>query len=89
MEQAYTVRQSMSASAEKATRRELRRAVGVQAIGVIDSQTQTIHAQTEAIKANAQYFEDRLNDQRGQIDLFRAHIRRTFWQRVRWLVTGR
>jgi len=91
------VRQSMSASAEKATRRDLRRALGAGAIRVIDSQTQAIHAQTHTLQArvlpslstHAERLE-RLDDHLQGLDVaFTAFSGRSFWQRLRWLVTGR
>jgi hypothetical protein len=103
----------MSESAARVKRRDLRRAVGESAIGVIDQQGKAVSEIANLLNwavANQKALEKRIhagetlgatqgrinaaNDDRigrllnwtARVDRFMA---RSFWQRMRWLVTGR
>lgn len=79
----------MSAQADRAIRRDLRRAVGAEAISVIDHNARVI-AQLQQDLAN-------LNQRTANLysdlrDAEREHYEfttRTFWPRLRWLFTGK
>lgn len=106
----------MSAQAEKVLRRDLRRAVGAEAIGVIDHNAKALAALQKQIglqyapeidewlsssdryllritSRNYEDLEALIEGQGARIgNLMAAHTGftgRTFWQRLRWLVTGR
>jgi hypothetical protein len=84
----------MSASSDRATRRELRRAMGEGAISAMSD----LHAQVQAltVKANEHTQQiDRLqnlaaeNHGRLAAASLRLFMARSFWQRLHWLLTGR
>ena len=86
----------MSESAAKANRREIRRAFGEQAIGAIDSHAQSIGDIIRVVETLKQQLahETHMRVQHVEIESKRidphdAFLRRGFWSRLNWLVTGR
>jgi hypothetical protein len=98
----------VSGSVAKGYRRDLRRAVGSEALGLIDAHTAALDHQVlpnlNALQARLEDVDERLRALEHQHDvrLTRLHtaidttaqrvaafLARPFWQRLRWLVTGR
>ena len=82
----------MSESAVKANRRELRRAMGAEALKIVEAQGQRLitlgrgvglaHERVDAVASN-------LKITQASVQALEAFQDRTFWGRLVWLVTGR
>jgi hypothetical protein len=84
----------------KAIRRDLRRALGEEAIGVIDANTKAIAHQIlpnqNALQGSVDRLTDRYHTLEVAIDGLRQQLNRrsareattTYWSRLRWLFTG-
>lgn len=94
----------MSGATAKAVRRDLRRAVGEEAAGIIDAHTQAIDNQIipniNTLTAQRDNHENRIRllesqmPQRAMLRLggLENHAKMlsgSFWRRLRWLMTGR
>lgn len=96
----------VSAQAEKVLRRDLRRAVGAEAIGVIDHNAKLLaalqqrvsihdnwlselHGQRQLQERRLVWLETAETLGRNGCDAYLVFRHRTFWQRLRWLVTGK
>ena len=93
----------MSASSDRATRRELRRAMGEGAISTIAGQSREIEALTAIVNQQTVQI-DRLIGEQGataahlkrlqdahdrHVATMRVFVARPLWARLRWIVTGR
>jgi hypothetical protein len=88
----------MSGSTAKAERRDLRRAVGVEAVSAIDAHTQAIEfllPRVNSLIKAGQDHESRITYEHAaivslkkQTEDLRAIRHSTFWRRMRWLMTG-
>ena len=86
----------MSATQTKARRRDLRRAVGEDALGVINNQGEALQALAGRLEglahAQARHARDvgqALVEAQAAAAGRTEPLRRGFWGRLRWLVTGR
>lgn len=79
----------MSASTERAARRDLRRAVGEDAVAIIEAQSGILVEQREAIDKLVVIVDAHESRLAVLNDVVGSQLRRTFWQRLRWLVRGR
>jgi hypothetical protein len=78
----------MSATAAKATRRQLRRSVGDTAIGAIVEQGARLHTVDEQLGITRQDIEWLRRDTDRIQGWIRVLGTLTLWQRLRWLFTG-
>ena len=82
----------MNATAAKHTRRDLRRAMGPEALDLVGHQAQAIRTLQEWTLMTTRLLEvqtDRLDLLRQDVDVLCAVSARSFLGRLRWLVTGR
>lgn len=87
----------MSQSAATVARRQIRRTVGAEAVAIIEAHSAilnstvlpSLNAQASAIESEGVRITEAwrmLREHEGRLDRWHA---RSFWQRLRWLVTGR
>jgi len=90
----------MSASVDKATRRDLRRAMGAEAIAVLNSHADTLHdllkglerfnARLSSLQADVGQLHQQQDDAALALTARCEPLARpTFWSRLRWLMRGR
>jgi hypothetical protein len=90
----------MSEAKAKAARRQMRRAVGPELVEMVSNHGATIRSQGTAIASVANELQTHRMivtemvklvsaEARERVDLRTDALRRPFWGRLRWLVTGR